>query len=454
MVSRYNVEPAGAGFGQGLAGIGAIMRENRERAEEQKAQEMQRQRQADAQSALLDAWQSKDPNIMMEATIKFPELSQIASQGLGLMEDFQKKEAAEFARQVMANPERAGELAERRIQLLSLQGRDPSHTMDFYENYLQDPDAAIKELEFGFASIDREGYKAWIESRKTPERVGVNVSGRLVDRSTGEVMYEAPPEENFNQPFLSDGSPNPAFQEYQMSLRASGAPSTTINMPATEGEASKAFGKGIGDRANERIQAASSAQSQNMGLEQMAQMISDGAATGFGQQSLVGIKNAARSLFGIELGENVGEQEMVQAIGNRLALELRNPMSGLGLPGATSNKDLDFLMASVPGLRNTPQGNALMIDYFVKVNEFKQDVATEQQRIIDENDGVVPNNLDSQIMKFINNYTFLEDSERTALESLSKPFEPVDAAGFSEGQTATGPAGRKIVVRNGMWVEM
>ena len=45
----------------------------------------------------------------------------------------------------------------------------------------------------------------------------------------------------------------------------------------------------------------------------------------------------------------------------RLALEVRNPAGGAGMPGSMSDGDRDFLVATVPGLAKTEQGNAYLL---------------------------------------------------------------------------------------------
>ena len=102
-----------------------------------------------------------------------------------------------------------------------------------------------------------------------------------------------------------------------------------------------------------------------------------------------------------------------------MALRLRNPTSGLGLTGSTSNKDLDFLKASVPGLQRSEAGNIKIIEYTKRVNQFKRNVAAEQGRLIAENGGKVPGDLDTKISQFINNYQFFSDEERAELEQIN-----------------------------------
>jgi len=60
---------------------------------------------------------------------------------------------------------------------------------------------------------------------------------------------------------------------------------------------------------------------------------------------------------GIKIDDQVPIQEALVSAQNKLALRLRNPDSGFGLTGNTSDRDVTFLKAAVGGLENTPQGN-------------------------------------------------------------------------------------------------
>lgn len=160
----FYVAPAGD-MSQGLQGLGQALQYATEQKEEREAKEAERKAQVDAQTALYDATQLPDPearvNAVMDAAIQHPSLSKQAEMALGLAQKYQKDEAAQFATEVLASPEKAAELAQRRISVLQALGRDPSHTIDFLETLQQDPEAAMQGLKMNFAMIDPDGYKAF-----------------------------------------------------------------------------------------------------------------------------------------------------------------------------------------------------------------------------------------------------------------------------------------------------
>jgi hypothetical protein len=95
-----------------------------------------------------------------------------------------------------------------------------------------------------------------------------------------------------------------------------------------------------------------------------------------GSLSNVGMQGAklANSL-GIQIDPQLPAKEAAVAIGNQLALQLRDPSNGGGMPGSMSDADRNFLTASVPGLNQTNEGRKQLIDYQTKVLQRQQDVA-------------------------------------------------------------------------------
>jgi len=89
--------------------------------------------------------------------------------------------------------------------------------------------------------------------------------------------------------------------------------------------------------------------------------------TGFGGEIRTQIGSLAMTLGASDewVSENiqaVGPAENFRAVQNIAALALRNPDSGFGLTGNTSNRDVQFLLAAVPGLNNTREANELLLD--------------------------------------------------------------------------------------------
>lgn len=145
-----------------------------------------------------------------------------------------------------------------------------------------------------------------------------------------------------------------------------------INMPPVQTEEQKAVGKFYGETFTNLQNDALKARSQNARLDALSGLL-DKTYTGAGAQTFQQLKRAAKAA-GFDV-EGVGEADAAQAIANQMALELRSPAGGAGMPGALSDRDREFLVRSVPGLIQTPEGRRLMIDAYKKMNQRSIDVA-------------------------------------------------------------------------------
>lgn len=168
-------------------------------------------------------------------------------------------------------------------------------------------------------------------------------------------------------------------EQYQTGMAALNKPLVQLNQ-TQETAQQKAYGKGVGEYYSKRFTtlqtAADTARMQNSRLDRLDQLL-DQTFTGTFAGKIVDIKAAAKT-FGIDLTSlpgNVAPAQAAMALGNQMALELRNPAGGAGMPGSMSNSDRDFLQSMVPGLAQTPEGRKLLISALKKVNRRSIDVA-------------------------------------------------------------------------------
>lgn len=155
----------------GLSGTLSNIRQDRVQAAEIKrrddAEAAQRQRQQEASQAAQQAYQSGDPDMMAKVSLQYPEIAQNLHQVVGLNDERKVKEAAGFARDLLlASPDRREAIFQKRIQSLKDQGRDPTHTAQAYQQYLQDPNSAMQGIELDWAAGDPQGYSVVADKAK------------------------------------------------------------------------------------------------------------------------------------------------------------------------------------------------------------------------------------------------------------------------------------------------
>ena len=187
--------------------------------------------------------------------------------------------------------------------------------------------------------------------------------------------------------------------------------------------------------------------------KQMQELLDSGLQTG----ALAGLTKSAKSFVqsffpDVEIS-GLKEAEVFGALSNQLALLVRNPKSDMGLPGATSNRDLSFLISSVPNLEMSVAGNKLLLELYDKAHQLKVSVMNEQARIIKANKGVPPLDLTQQLNAFVEETFKLDDDLKKRMQqelesgveydnqNLQNILEE-DGYGASEGKPS-GSAARK-----------
>ena len=113
-------------------------------------------------------------------------------------------------------------------------------------------------------------------------------------------------------------------------------------------------------------------------LDRMESLM-EGLNTGKYTNSILELKRAAKAA-GIDLAtygitDDVAPLEAARALSNAIALELRNPSGGAGMPGALSDSDREFLKSMTPGIETTPEGRKLMIETRRRLNKVNREVA-------------------------------------------------------------------------------
>lgn len=163
----------------GLSGTLSNIRQDRVQAAEIKrrddAEAAQRQRQQEASQAAQQAYQSGDPDMMAKVSLQYPEIAQNLHQVVGLNDERKVKEAAGFARDLlMASPDQREAVFQKRIQSLQDQGRDPTHTAQAYQRYLQDPNGAMQGIELDWAAGDPKGYSVIADKEKARAKAALD----------------------------------------------------------------------------------------------------------------------------------------------------------------------------------------------------------------------------------------------------------------------------------------
>lgn len=181
-------------------------------------------------------------------------------------------------------------------------------------------------------------------------------------------------EEMLDAAGITDPSTRQSFIVQALKKQTTHAPAPSANVVLRqEGEEAKSVGKFFGDAYATIQNAGFNAQSKVNRYNRLGQLL-DGINTGKFTGAGLEVAKAASSL-GFNIDQNMANKEAAQALSSEIALELRNPSGGAGMPGAMSDADRQFLVNMVPGLTTTPDGRRLMVETAQKLAQRDMDVA-------------------------------------------------------------------------------
>jgi len=133
----------------------------------------------------------------------------------------------------------------------------------------------------------------------------------------------------------------------------------------------------------------------------------------------------------------VADGDLANSISNQLALQLRNPNGGAGMPGSLSDSDRQFLTSMAPSLGNTPAGNALMIEAAKRVQQRNIIVGQLASQYAQDHGGQLDDNFFQALQQYSDAHPLFDDLIKAMPQSgapaapapAAGPFAPVDMGG-------------------------
>lgn len=236
--------------------------------------------------------------------------------------------------------------------------------------YSEDPELAQQVFD-GLVPVNT-AYKQLLENRK------FRFEQEQADRTSQSKNYDL-----YSQDEIAAGRRPLGRLEYEQALRSAGA--TNVNVGAGEKawdtESAKLFAK----RYDDITSAAGNAQ-QMMGMYDLAeQALNSGVRTGLGADAELTLRQLG-SAMGVDTDpQKLAGGELIRAVQNRMALTMRSPDGGMGMPGALSDRDIKFLKDSQVGLDRSPEGNRRMLDAFRAMERRKIELAQLADQYVQQN---------------------------------------------------------------------
>lgn len=185
---------------------------------------------------------------------------------------------------------------------------------------------------------------------KDPTKVIGQVPFKPAAASPSEIMKLLAERAQLVRAGVSAGDPNLQAIEDRIKYLTTKGAMVNVNMP-------DATNTKIMD---ESIKAADNSRTRMDEATAMIELLDSGLDT----NALEPYKTKAASFLrgiGVNVKDDLPAAEVFNALSNVSALRLRNPASGLGLTGNTSDRDVSFLKDSVAGLGKTAEANKILL---------------------------------------------------------------------------------------------
>lgn len=198
-----------------------------------------------------------------------------------------------------------------------------------------------------------------------------------LDSFTGRPINEVQKSGNpFKDLLVSDGQggmrPNSPLIAAKSAIARAGASNVSVTTKQ-EGEEAKAVGKFFGDNYADIQKSGFTAQNTINRYNRLSQLL-DGVDTGKFAPLGLEVAKTAQSI-GLNIDPNLANKEAAVALSGEIALQLRNPSGGAGMPGAMSDSDRNFLAGMVPGIEKTPEGRQQIVETAKKLAQRDMEVA-------------------------------------------------------------------------------
>jgi hypothetical protein len=273
-------------------------------------------------------------------------------------------------------------------------------------------------------AFPRESLVAELQKRFAPETVTVSKPGDIGRRADGSIAFQnpaAPDQSDIEKRAVAAGliPGTPQFQEFIKTATLRPNSVTNVNMPDAKGDVKymEKMGEILAQDFAGLQSAGTAAQTSLAKFDRLGGLlegVNTGAFKGTTTQMKAIAKSAGVDLDSLGITDDVAPAQAAKAITNEIALQLRNPAGGAGMPGALSDKDREFLLQMVPSLETTPEGNKTLVDYWRRLNKRTIDVAKMSRDYMKKNGGRFDYGFYDELADYSEKNSLFPESDRAA----------------------------------------
>lgn len=130
--------------------------------------------------------------------------------------------------------------------------------------------------------------------------------------------------------------------------------------------------------------------------------------------SVLGLKSVAAYIapnVAKDFTKDVPYAQAVSALSNEIALQLRNPQGGAGMPGSMSDADRNFLVSMAANVSNDPRAIPMMIDARIAIEKRNQEIG-KIARAYKQQHGTIDEGFYQQLQDYANSHPMFQGVDR------------------------------------------
>jgi hypothetical protein len=217
-----------------------------------------------------------------------------------------------------------------------------------------------------------DGLQRWVPANEYAEGMpNYDKPPTEIERGNYELAKRRAAGEEANRDILPGGQPNQPLLDFKKGVSAAQGTDPQGKMLVGDYDDAR--------KANTELQSgalvARTGMAQTNRLGQLLDQVNTGRFTSTTQDIKQMAKGIGINLEALGVRDDTAPAQAAQALTGQLALALRNPSGGAGMPGALSDADRQFLVRMVPSLETTSEGRKLMIGYAQKMYQRQVDLA-------------------------------------------------------------------------------
>lgn len=156
-----------------------------------------------------------------------------------------------------------------------------------------------------------------------------------------------------------------------------------------------------------------------------------GQITGGKYQGTIHEFNKALKTFGFDpatlgITDDTALTDAANAMSREMALQLRNPAGGAGMPGALSDSDRNFLVSMTTNVETDPDAVPLMIKWNIKLEQRNADVARIARNYAKKNNGRVDMGFYDELAEWSEKNPLFTEQDQLDIEKLGAGGESTD----------------------------